>query len=469
MRRRDFLTAIGLGGLALGAGVRPARAQSKPNIIYIMADDLGYGDVGCYGQPDIQTPNIDRIAGEGVKFTQHYAGSTVCAPSRCVLMTGLHTGHCHIRGNKRVNLRPEDVTVAELLKAEGYATGQAGKWGLGIEGEEGMPTRQGFDYFFGYLDQGHAHNYYPTFLIENEQRIQLDNVVPEPKDSGAGVATEKRTYSHDLIAQAGLDFVRRSHAQPFFLYWSLTLPHANNEAGQDGMEVPDQGIYKDRDWPENKKNMAAMVTRMDRDVGRLLDLLQELGIAENTLVIFTSDNGPHKEGGNDPDWFDSNGPLRGIKRDLYEGGIRVPTVARWPARIQPGTETDHISAFWDFLPTALDAAGARIPDGLDGVSYLPAMTGDTENQGHHPYLYWEFTEQGGKQAVRQGNWKGICLNVAEDPAASLELYNLANDLGEMNNIAAAHPDIVARLAAFMDEAHTPSELFPLKPAEKKGA
>lgn len=469
MRRREFLASMGLGGLALGAATSPAKAAAKPNIIYIMADDLGYGDLGCYGQTEIKTPNIDRIAAEGVKFTQHYAGSTVCAPSRCALMTGLHTGHCTIRGNKRVNLRPEDVTVAELLKAEGYTTGLAGKWGLGLEGEEGVPNRQGFDFFFGYLDQGHAHNYYPTFLMRNEERVQLKNVVPEPKESGAGVATEKVEYSHDLIAQEGLDFVRRSHQQPFFLYWALTLPHANNEAGQHGMEVPDQGIYKDKDWPENKKNMAAMVSRMDRDVGRLLDLLKELGVDDNTLVLFTSDNGPHQEGGNDPTWFDSNGPLRGIKRDLYEGGIRVPMLGRWPERIKPGTETDHISAFWDFLPTAMDVAGAETPDGLDGVSYLPAMTGNSEAQGHHPYLYWEFTEKGGRQGIRQGNWKGIRLEVAANPDGPLELYNLAEDLGEEHNIADAHPDVAARLAALMEEAHTPSEVFPLKPSDKKGS
>ncbi|MBX3179612.1 MAG: arylsulfatase [Candidatus Hydrogenedentes bacterium] len=467
MRRREFLASVGLGGLALGALNTPAKAQARPNIIYIMADDLGYGDLGCYGQKDIQTPNIDRLAAEGVKFTQHYAGSTVCAPSRCVLMTGLHTGRSHIRGNKRVNLRPEDVTIAEILKSAGYATGQAGKWGLGIEGEEGVPTRKGFDYFFGYLDQGHAHNYYPTFLIENERRIELDNVVPEPKESGAGVATEKRTYSHDLIAQAGLDFVRRSHAQPFFLYWSLTLPHANNEAGKDGMEVPDQGPYKDKPWPENKKNMAAMVTWMDRDVGRLLDLLDELGIADNTLILFTSDNGPHREGGNDPEWFDSNGPLRGIKRDLYEGGIRVPMLARWPRGIPAGGVTDHISCFQDFLPTAAELAGAPVPDGLDGISYVNAMTGQPGQQAHD-YLYWEFTEQGGKQAVREGDWKAVRLDVSENPDAPLELYNLANDLGEENNIAEEHPDIVARLAGHMAASHTPSELFPLFASERKG-
>lgn len=468
MRRREFLASMGLGGLALGA-LKATAQPAKTNIIYIMADDLGYGDLGCYGQPEIQTPNIDRMAAEGVMFTQHYAGSTVCAPSRCALMMGFHTGHCTIRGNKRVNLRPEDVTVAEVLKAEGYTTGLVGKWGLGVEGEEGVPNRQGFDYFFGYLDQGHAHNYYPTFLMRNEERVLLKNVVPDPKESGAGVASEKVEYSHDLMAREGLDFVRRNHGQPFFLYWALTIPHANNEAGKNGMEVPDQGVYKGKDWPENKKNMAAMVTRLDTDIGRLFNLLKELGIDDNTLVLFTSDNGPHQEGGNDPTWFDSNGPLRGIKRDMYEGGIRVPLIARWPGHTPPGTEADHISAFWDFLPTAAEVAGAKIPEGLDGISYVPAMTGHPEAQGHHPYLYWEFTEKGGRQAVRQGNWKGVRLNVSEHPDGPIEVYNLADDIGEEHDIAGEHPDVAVRLAGLMKDAHVPSKTFPLTPDEEKDA
>lgn len=462
MRRRDFLAVTGLSTLAMAGLNGPARAQVKPNIVYILADDLGYGDLGCYGQKDILTPNIDRLAAEGMRFTQHYAGSTVCAPSRCALMTGLHTGHCYIRGNDRVNLRPEDTTVAEVLKGAGYATGLCGKWGLGVEGQEGVPNRQGFDYFYGYLDQQHAHNYFPTFLMRNEERVALPNIVPEPKESGAGVATGKVAYSHDLIAQEGLDFVRRSAQQPFFLYWALTLPHANNEAGEAGMEVPDHELYKDRDWPENKKNMAAMVSRLDRDVGRLLDLLKELAIDENTIVLFSSDNGPHQEGGNDPNWFDSNGPLRGIKRDLYEGGIRVPLIARWPGHVVPGTTSDHVGAFWDFLPTAAAIAGVAPPAGLDGISYLPALTGGTA-QGKHDYLYWEFTEQGGKQAIRQSDWKAVRLNVAEHPQGPLELYNLTTDPGEEKNVGAELPDVVAHLAGLMAGARTESALFPFKP------
>jgi arylsulfatase A-like enzyme len=456
-----------LGLLSLAALAHTAAEAAKPNIIYIMADDLGYGDLGCYGQKVLQTPNIDRLANEGMKFTQHYAGSTVCAPSRCALMTGLHTGHCYIRGNRRVNLRPADVTVAELLQQEGYTTGLAGKWGLGIEGEEGVPNRQGFDFFFGYLDQGHAHNYYPTFLIRNEERVHLKNVVPNPKPSGAGKASEKIEYSHDLIVNEGLDFIRRNHDKPFFLYYALTIPHANNEAREEGMEVPDHGPYADKDWPEPKKGMAAMVTRMDGDIGRLMALLKELEIDDNTLVIFTSDNGPHKEGGNDPEWFDSNGPLRGIKRDLYDGGIRVPFIAHWPGKVAPGTTSDHISAFWDFLPTAVEVAGGKAPEGLDGISYLPTITGNGAKQEIHDHLYWEFTERGGRQGIREGDWKGIRLDVFKNPDAPMELYNVKEDLGEMKNVAKKHPDVVARLAKKIDAAHTSSTVFPLTAAERK--
>lgn len=454
-----------LGFLAVSSQV--THAAEKPNIIYIMADDLGYGDLGCYGQTEIQTPHIDTLASEGMRFTQHYSGSTVCAPSRCALMTGLHTGHCYIRGNKRVNLRPEDVTVAELLKAEGYTTGLAGKWGLGIEGEEGVPNRQGFDFFYGYLDQQHAHNYYPTFLIKNEERVSLKNVVPDPKESGAGKASEKVEYSHDLMVNEGLDFIRRNKDNPFFLYFALTIPHANNEAREEGMEVPDFGPYAEKDWPDAKKGMAAMVTRMDSDIGRLMVLLKELEIDDNTLVIFTSDNGPHREGGNDPEWFDSNGPLRGIKRDLYEGGIRVPMIARWPGTVPSASESDHISAFWDFLPTAVEVAGGNVPKGLDGISYLPTLTGATDQQQRHENLYWEFTEKGGRQGIRAGDWKAVRLNVFDNPNAPVQLFNLAEDLGETKNIAAEYPEIAARLAKAMDEAHETSTLFPLTKAEKQ--
>ncbi|MCS7017405.1 MAG: arylsulfatase, partial [Gemmatales bacterium] len=310
-----------------------AQAQTRPpNIVLILADDLGYGDLGCYGQKQIRTPHLDRLAAEGLRFTQFYAGSTVCAPSRCVLMTGLHTGHCYIRGNARYDLRPEDRTLAEILKSAGYATAHIGKWGLGHESSTGMPTRKGFDYFFGYLDQVHAHNYYPTFLIRNEAHVRLENVVPREGKYGEGVASIRRHYSHDLFTDEALRWITQHRDKPFFLYLCYTVPHANNEAlnpkyvplvesrPRHGMEVPDFGIYRDRSWPESEKAFAAMITRLDHDVGRLVARLRELGLDKNTLILFSSDNGPHAEGGHDPKFFQSSGGLRGMKRDLYEGG-----------------------------------------------------------------------------------------------------------------------------------------------------
>jgi arylsulfatase A-like enzyme len=467
MKRREFLKAVGVGAAFLslpgcgGAFGRPGRQSTanKPNIIFILADDLGYGDLGCYGQKQIKTPNLDRMAEEGMRFTQHYAGSTVCAPSRCVLMTGLHTGHCLVRGNARVPLRPSDVTVAELLKQAGYTTGIIGKWGLGEPDSTGIPNRQGFDYWFGYLNQRHAHNYYPTYLWRNEEKVQLKNEVRDVNPPG-GVATKRVEYSHDLFAQEGLAFIERSKDNPFFLYLAFTIPHANNEAGKEGMEVPDYGIYADKDWPEPQKGHAAMITRMDGDIGKLFAKLKELGIDNNTFVFFSSDNGPHREGGNNPDFNDSNGPLRGIKRDLYEGGIRMPTLARWPGKIKAGSVTDHICGFWDFLPTCAELAGFKAPKDIDGISMLPTLLSKPGSQKRHEFLYWEFHEQGKKQAVRMGDWKGIRLNAAKKPDGPIELYNLKSDIGENQNVADQHPDIFAKMAQYMKQARVPSKDWP---------
>jgi arylsulfatase A-like enzyme len=458
--RRDFnrLIAAGLGWAALPRLASSAPVQQrKPNIIFILADDLGYGDLGCYGQKRIKTPNLDRMAREGMRFTQHYAGSTVCAPSRCVLMTGLHTGHCYIRGNARMDLRPSDVTVAKLLKKAGYATGLIGKWGLGQEGGTGVPTKQGFDYFYGYLDQGHAHNYYPTFLFRKEERISLSNVVPNEGKAGQGVATKKVQYSHDLFTQEALQFVDSHSEGPFFLYLAYTIPHANNEAGKKGMEVPDYGIYKDKDWPEPQKGHAAMISRMDGDIGRLFERLKKHGLDDNTIIFFSSDNGPHREGGADPDFFDSNGPLRGIKRALYEGGIRVPLLVRWPGKVKPARVSDHLSGFWDFLPTAAELAGVEIPENIDGISFLPSLLGKKQKQ--HKSLYWEFHEQGGKQALRMGKWKAVRLNVKNNPDNPLELYDLEKDIAEQHNLAEQHPDIVKQMRAMLAKSRTESERF----------
>ena len=451
--------------VSCGGSPEPESAARKPNIVLIVADDLGYGDLGVYGQQEIRTPNLDRMAAEGLRFTDYYAGSTVCAPSRSSLMTGLHTGHTPIRGNKEVRpmgqhpIADEVVTVAEVLKTAGYATGLIGKWGLGGPDSSGIPNRQGFDYFFGYLCQRHAHNYYPEFLFRNEERVPLKNKLPEPvRADGAGMAAEKNEYSHDLLAAEARAFVERRRQQPFFLYLALTIPHANNEAQEKGMEVPELGAYAEKDWPEPQKGHAAMISRMDADIGRLLAKISELGLDEQTVVFFTSDNGPHREGGNDPHFNDSNGPLRGIKRDLYEGGIRVPLIARWPGKIEAGRTTGHVSAFWDFLPTLAGIAGAETPAGLDGISMEPTLFSQ-DGQQRHERLYWEFHEgRSSKQAVRLGKWKGVRLS----PEGPLELYDLAADIGETVDVAADRPEIVAAIESYLAEARSASEFWPLR-------
>ncbi len=469
--RRDFLKTAVIATIIFTlvgcAGQNTKNAKSsKPNIIYILADDLGYGDLGCYGQQRIQTPNLNRMAAEGIRFTKHYAGSTVCAPSRCALMTGLHTGHARIRGNKRVPLRPQDQTLAAYLKQAGYTTGLIGKWGLGESDSTGIPNRQGFDYFFGYLNQQAAHNYYPEYLWENETRIKLPNKVQYRRpDQPGGVSTNKEVYSHDLFVEKAFEFIEDNKSEPFFLYLALTIPHANNEAGKDGMEVPDLGIYKDKDWPEAQKAHAAMISRMDGDMGRIFKQLKDLGLDENTLVMFASDNGPHAEGGNNPAFNHSSGDLRGIKRDLYEGGIRVPFIACWPGTIKPGQTSDHISAFWDVLPTCTDLAGIETPQKIDGISFLPTLL-QSSRQKQHASLYWEFHEQGGKQAVRMGRWKAVRLKVSKKSNAPVELYDLDNDPGEQKDIAAEHPDIVKKMITIMKEARTSNEAFKLFPSEE---
>ncbi len=436
-----------------GCSTSDPESDSPPNIIYIMADDLGYGDLGSYGQETIQTPRLDQMAAEGIRFTSHYAGSTVCAPSRCVLMTGLHSGHCRIRGNARIPIEDEDVTVAEMLQDAGYATGLVGKWGLGEAGSPGIPNRQGFDYFYGYLNQVHAHNFYPEFLWRDTTQVALRNEVVSIGRFG-GYATKRVDYSHDLFTEEALAFIDRNAGGPFFLYLAYTIPHANNESrhgGLHGMEVPDYGVYADMEWAEAHKGTAAMISRLDRDVGRLLDHLAALGIDDNTLVLFTSDNGPHREGGRDPELFNSSGPLRGIKRDLYEGGIRVPLVARWPERIAAGTVSDHPSAFWDFLPTAAEIAGIEAPES-DGISYLAALTG--EEQEAHGHLYWEFHEGSGpKQAVRSGDYKAVYFH----ESGTTELYDLEQDLGETTNLSTQMPELADSLVGLMRHARTPNE------------
>lgn len=415
------------------------RQGRRPNIIFILADDLGYGHLGCYGQKQIQTPRLDAMAAQGIRFTDAYAGCTVCAPSRCSLMTGMHQGHAWIRGNtskrtgERVPLRPEDTTVAQLLKQAGYATGVFGKWGLGEPDTTGIPNRKGFDEWFGYLNQAHAHSYYPDYLWDNERRVDIP----------------KGAYSHDLFTGRGLDFVRRHRDGPFFLYMACTVPHAQ-------LEPPDDAPYSGREWPQKEKNLAAMITSLDRDVGRVLDLLKELGIDQDTIVFFTSDNGPHSEGGADAAFFQGSGPLRGIKRDLYEGGIRVPMIARWPGRIGAGHVSQVPWAFWDFLPTCAELAGVRTPDGLDGVSVVPALLAGTNPV--HSHLYWEFHEGQFNQAVRLRDWKGI--RRAKD--GPIELYNLKDDIAETHDVSARNPLVVGKIAAIMREEHAESPEWPVQ-------
>jgi arylsulfatase A-like enzyme len=469
--RQFRLVQLSVAILALLTFVRPMPASeqrsaaglaARPNIVFILADDLGYGDLSCYGQTQFRTPNIDRLAAQGARFTNFYAGSTVCAPSRCVLMTGLHTGHCTIRGNGSVNLRPEDVTVAEVLGRAGYRTGLIGKWGLGAENSTGIPTRKGFDRFFGYLDQTHAHNYYPTFLYSDDKRVQLQNVVPKEGRMGQGVATKRIDYSPDLMTREALAFIENNRDRPFFLYFACTLPHANNEAGKQGMEVPGLGVFGDRPWPEPQKRLAAMITHLDNDVGQVLDKLKTLGLDQNTLVCFSSDNGPHREGGNNPDFFHSSGGLRGIKRALYEGGIRIPFLARWPGHIPAGRTCDSVGWFADFLPTAAQLAGTASPPNLDGVSLLSVLTGDGKAMKPHPPLYWEFYEQGSAQAVRDGRWKGVCKPMG----GTIELYDLQHDLGETKNVATEHPELVASIRALMSKAHVDSPLWKVTGARR---
>ena len=451
-----------------------------PNIVFILADDLGYGDLGSYGQTVIRTPNLDRMAGQGMRFRQFYAGATVCAPSRSVLMTGQHGGHTWVRGNAGGDmsvqtLRAEDVTVAERLKQAGYSTALFGKWGLGDmlpDAMAGLPDVQGFDRFFGYLNQVHAHNYYPEFLWDGREKLELANVVERvPRRSGGfagGHATERNEYAHDLIVERALQWVSEQGNQPFFLFLAATIPHANNEgtrATGNGQEVPDHGPYAERDWSDADKGQAAMITRLDADVGRLLALLAELGIDEHTVVFFSSDNGHHDEGGHDTELFDPNGPLRGLKRDLYEGGIRVPLVARWPGRIQANSVSDHVGYFGDVFNTLSELAGMEPAAGLDSISFVPTLTGRAEEQPRHEYLYWEFYERGGLQAIRRGDWKAV----RPLGGGQVELFDLSADLGEANDLAAEHPETVAELVALMEAAHEPNPNWQprgVPPAEK---
>lgn len=466
MKLRCLVVAVLLAALLPSSRVPSAAwpRSSPPNVLLIQADDLGYGDLGAYGQARFETPSLDRLAREGMRFTQYYAGSTVCAPSRTALMTGLHTGHAWIRGNGEIPLRDEDVTVAEVLRGAGYRTAVIGKWGLGTPGTTGQPDRQGFDYAFGFLDHRHAHRQYTDHLWRNGERVSVDL---------------EGDYVNDLFTKETAAFIGRDDPRPFFVYLNYTVPHAELRA-PDAAIAPFKGRYPEtafanptadakptgaavdsaslgyRSQPAPRAAFAAMITRMDHDIGALMEVLRTRGIDGRTLVMFVSDNGPHREGGADPGFFKSNGGLRGIKRDLYEGGIRVPMIARWPGAIPAGRVSAHPWTHWDILPTLADVAGARAPAGLDGLSMARALRG--QRQPAHPFLYWEFHERGFQQAARMGRWKGLRLKVG----APLELYDLEADPAEARDVSAAHPDVVAKIDAYLKSARTESERWPIQ-------
>ncbi|AWW33302.1 arylsulfatase [Echinicola strongylocentroti] len=460
-----------------------AQDSTKPNIIYILADDMGYADMGAYGQEKIETPNLDALAESGMMFMNHYTGSTVCAPSRSALMTGLHTGHTPIRGNKEYQPEGQEalpdsvLTIGKMMKKAGYVTGAFGKWGLGFVGTEGDPNNQGLDYFFGYNCQRQAHRYYPEYLWENDQKVFLEG----------NDWVDKNTYAQDVIHDKTLAFIDKNGDKPFFMYVPLVAPHAelaapdtavvNKYRRRFGAEKPYEGkpgadygedivvgMYQSQEYP--RATYAAMVERIDKYVGEIVAKLEEKGLTENTVIMFASDNGPHQEGGNDPDFFDSNNGYRGYKRDLYEGGIRTAFVVKWPGKIQKGSKTDHVSAFWDILPTVADMVDYEELPKVDGVSFLPTLLGDG-NQPKHDHLYWEFVEQGGKQAVRDGDWKAVRLKVRNQPDAPIELYDLKNDPGETNNVADKHPELVKKMAGLMESSHKKNPVFPLYKHEGK--
>ncbi|KAF0094876.1 MAG: sulfatase [Puniceicoccaceae bacterium 5H] len=447
---------LGLVGCGKEAGPPP-----NTNVVLIVADDLGYGDLGSYGQAQIQTPNLDRLAAQGVRFTQAYAGSSVCAPARCALFTGRHLGHAVVRGNYGLQPLPEGIgTLGNLMQQSGYATGLVGKWDLGPVGTSGAPNQQGFGHFFGYDNFVAAHNYWPAFLWWNDQQVPLHNEVRTVEvgysEHPGSVATQREQYSPDLIAEAARKFVAADENRPFFLVWTPTIPHANNEAGQNGLEVPDDAPYSDRDWPQVQRDYAAMVTRLDAQVGQLLDQLETSGLADRTLVIFTSDNGPHREGGNDPTFFDSNGPFRGFKRDLYEGGIRVPLIV-WGAGVDEGRVDDTPVAAWDFWST-FHAMTGQEGDLRDGA---PLPLWHNPSPAYDRPLYWEAHENPKARAVRFGDWKLIDFF----DEGRRELYNLADDPAEQHDLAAEEPERVQQGLTWMQQMRTPSNTWPLLEAQ----
>ena len=477
MKKNLLLAGIlGLGvafGFLTGCGTNNQQEkETSPNIIFIMADDLGYNELGCYGQEIIKTPAIDRIATEGIRLTQFYSGSPVCAPSRCVLLTGKHTGNSYVRNNFEVKggdgfwgqkpLADSIITIAELVKSKGYATAAMGKWGLGKTGSEGDPNRQGFDLFLGFNCQRHAHNHYPKFLIKNQDTVWLE---------GNNRELTGEQYSQDLFIKEALQFIKDNETTPFFLYLPFAVPHLAIQVPEESLEEY-KGIIPEEDYvhkgylkhPYPRAGYAAMITHMDKGIGEIMVLLEELNIEDNTLIIFTSDNGPTYDriGGSDSEFFKSAGVFRGLKGSVYEGGIRVPFVARWPGKIKPGTTNDLVCAFQDILPTLSEVAGGtdKNPENIDGISFVSTLLGK-DRQEEHEYLYMEFAAYGGQQMVRKGDWKGVRQNMFKD-SLQIELYNLAEDIGEQNDVSDLHPEIVEQIGKIMNEARVPSKEFPFK-------
>lgn len=455
----------------IGMATEP-RPTSKPNIVFILADDLGFGDLGCYGQKKIKTPNLDRMAAEGMRFTQFYTGCPVCAPSRCTLMTGKHLGHATVRDNMQRGpglegqhrMESGTVTIAQLLKSAGYATAIVGKWGLGMPDDQSSPLDFGFDHHYGYLCQGMAHTYYPPYLWRDNKQEPLEGNPPYSYGQREPISPNGKIYSADLIAADALRWVREHKDEPFFLYFASTVPHLSLQVPEDSL-AEYRGTWPDAPFTNSKHYSnheapraayAAMITRMDRDIGQLLALLEELKLDKNTLVLFGSDNGAvFPLSGTDPEFFRSNGDLRGYKQQLWEGGIRTPFIARWPGKIIPGATSDHVGAYWDILPTLCELAGVDAPNDTDGISILPTLSG-RPGQKEHDFLYWEFHGEGGRQAVRFGNWKAVREQVKRDRNSTPQLYNLAEDPGETKNVAAQHPELASKAAELMKSARTPS-------------
>lgn len=486
MKKIEFLYP-GIAAIALSSLENPSFAQkesARPNIIYILADDLGYGDIGCYGQKYIKTPNIDRLAAEGILFTQHYSGAPVSAPARCCLITGKHTGHAYVRDNRELKdslayntgqtpLPDETVTVSEMLKKSGYTTAIIGKWGLGSLASSGAPNKQGFDFFYGYADQVHAHNHYPDFLWRNDKQEFIPGNVPSvhPKiDKTQTVDNQEyKKYmgpqcSLDLIADEAVKFIGENRNRPFFLYLAFVVPHKALQVPEESLEMY-KGVFDEEPYdgkmgytphPRPLSAYAAMITRLDSKVGVILHTLKELGMDENTIIMFSSDNGPAGGGGLNPRFFNSSGGLRGMKGQVYEGGIREPFVARWPGKIDPGKKTGHVSAQYDLMATLAELTGQK-PAETDGISFLPTLLGQPERQQQHDYLYWEFASGGGQYAVRAGNWKGVRSNVKRNSSAKWEIYNLADDRAETNDVSAKYPELVKKFEEIVNR-RTPSFL-----------